>query len=402
MKKWVFAAAATAATILLLHPVATHAANVSGRLSTVLEGYDDPDGDANTPLMLYGYLSAAELADTKGLNFRGYGRLGSEAEDKDSELYYAYIEKKDLLEGLDARAGRMFIGNAAAGVRTIDGLDLGYKLADMAKVKFFYGGNVTFDDDYKGGDTATGAELRLGGGLYPWDVAFSYFQQRDESRLALELIGLEAYYDVRDLIDFTYDVQYNNLKQQVSYLLLETNYYRSPEYQLRLHYLYDMPVFESTSIYSVFAVDKYEELMGELTYVIDLDTRCVARLTREIYETGSDATVYEAGIEKLGLGVWSGYLFGTHRSDPDGQGLTGFKASVGYKMDKYFQPAVGIAWDVLERRKEIEDSTTSYRLWASARSEITSEFSLEALIQTAKSDLYDHFNYGRIQANYRF
>lgn len=402
MKKWVIAAAASVATVLLLHPVASHAAKVSGRLSSVLEWYDDPEGDSEIPLMLYGYLNASDLGDTKGLNFRGYGRLGSEAEDKDSRLYYGYLEKKDLVDGLDARLGRQFVGNTAAGTKTIDGLDVDYKFADMAKVKFFYGGYVTFEDEYKGGNSAMGAEIRLGGGQNPYDVGFSYYQQRDESDLAIELLGVDAYYDVVDTIDFTYEVQYNNLKQQVSYLLLESRYYRSPLYQFRLHYLYDMPVFESTSIYSVFAVDKYEEITGELTYYFARDTRGVARVTKEIYETGSDADVYELGVEKFGLDQWSGYFIGTYRNDPDGQDLQGFKASVGYKVDRFFQPAVGLSYDVLERRREEDGTTTSTRVWASVRSEITNEFSMEAKVETASSDLYDHYNYGRIQANYRF
>lgn len=401
MKKWVFAAAASVATVLLLHPIASHAGKVSGRLSSVVEFYENPDGESETPLMLYGYLNAEELGDTKGLNFRGYGRLGSEDESKESRLYYGFLEKKDLAEGLDAKLGRMFITNTAAGVKTIDGFDLAYKPIDLIKLQAFYGGHVTYDDDYKGGNTSTGFEARFGGDE-PFNGAVSYYQQRDESDLALELLGLDLYYDVRRLIEFTYEAQYNNLRQEVSYLFLEANYYRSRDYQFRLNYLFDRPVFESTSIYSVFAVDKYEEVVAELSYNFDMDLRGVFRYTREFYETGSDADVYEAGIEKFGHDALNYYLIATYRNDPDGQDLKGFKTSVDYKFDKLFEPAIGLSYDVLERRKELDERTTSTRIWASVRSEITNEFSMEAKVETAESDLYNHFNYGRIQANYRF
>jgi hypothetical protein len=121
------------------------AASVSGRASTVLEWYDDAGEDTALPVYQYLQLNVRDLAP--GYHFKMYGRLGDdlndEVSDAKSRLYYAYLEKKNLVNGLDFRLGRQFI-STTAGASLMDGLALDYRFLDNYKLKFFGGGDVTY------------------------------------------------------------------------------------------------------------------------------------------------------------------------------------------------------------------------------------------------------------------
>ncbi len=404
MKKWVFTAVALALAMPLL-PVASMAAELSGRLTTALEYFDNADEDTAVPAYLYGYGSVTRIADDPGFTFRGYGRLAKDLAgevDRDSRLYYAYLEKRDLLDGLDVKLGRQFVATTA-GASTIDGVDANYELAKLLKLRAFVGGAVSFDDDYEHGDYALGAEIGAHHNR-DFEANLSYYQEYDDGDLAFELFGLDARYDVLRMVELTGELQYNYLRDEISYIFAEADYHRSARYGVRVHYLYDVPLFKSTSIYSVFAVDQYEEAQAEFTYNFGDGYRALARYTIEFYEKDDDASVYEAGVDKLSTGRWYGYALGTWRIDPDGQGLYGVKLLYGDRHYRYFQPGVGVHLDVLERRREdnSDDETTSSRVWIFARSDLTDTVSLEAKLERSESDLYDQYYSGRIKATYRF
>lgn len=401
MNKWVYTVAALMTTVLL-HPATSVATDISGRLSAAVEWYDAPNGDSSTPAYLYGFLNASKIGDISGLNFRGYGRLADDLSNevnKDSRLYNAYLEKKNLLPGLDVRAGRQFISNTA-GATTLDGVDLGYKVYGPVKAKAFFGGAVAFDDDYDSGNLALGGELRAQ--WVDYEAAVSYYQEKDDSAMTRELIGIDLRYDLMKALEFSGEFQYNYLGGEWSHAYVDATYHRSPVWGLKAHYLMDLPVFDSTSIYSVFASEAYEEWGVDATYNISDSLRAVCRLTQEVYDTGSDASVFEAGIETSGYGPMDAYALATYRAAGDGQDLSGVKLMFSYEVNRYFTPGVGLHWDSLERRFEEDDRTTSQRLFAFVRSNVTDAFSLEAKIEQSQSDLYDNYFQGRLQANYRF
>jgi hypothetical protein len=235
------------------------------------------------------------------------------------------------------------------------------------------------------------------------DASLAYFQERDDHDLAREILGLDLRYDIEDALELSADAQYNLLMGGISRFFAEANYHRNPKYQVKAHYLYDIPVFRATSIYSVFAVDQYQEAGADFIYVLDKGLNAVARYTREMYESTADANVYEAGVEKLPFGApWSGYLLGTYRDDKDGQDLRGAKLRLAYEYSRYFQPGFGIHYDVLERRLEDNDRTTSNRIWIFAESDLNDVLTLEAKVERAHSALYDDDYSGRVRLSYRF
>lgn len=392
------------AALLALGPVgAVWGATVSGRASTVLEWRDDPQGDAALPGYQYLQLNIGDIAG-KGVDFKGYGRLADDFNnelDIDSRLYYAYLEKKGLLNGLDAKLGRQFI-STTAGASIMDGLYLNYSNLGPLKLSLFGGGDVAYYSGYNAEDVIAGGKLS-GRFFDSLDLGLSYIQKWNDGDLSHELIGFDAAYDVKELINLYSETQYSWLTDEVTYFLAGAHYYRNPKWSLRTEYLYSLPVFSATSIYSVFAVAEYQELMAELTYSISPGLRAFGRYSRELYEDFADANVFEAGLEKIRTARCAGYLSGVWRDDGDGQDLKGFKVYGSYLLNQYLQAGAGAHLDVLERRlDDTDDETSSSRLWLDLTAYLTKTVNVEAKAERIESDLWDEYYQGRLRLNVLF
>jgi hypothetical protein len=405
MKIWQKVPICTALVLIALWP-ATNAfsASISGRASTELEWYDNAEEETVAPGYQYLLLNAKDLG-VDGLNFRGYGRLADDLadreEDVDSELYYAYLEKNNLLNNLDLRLGRQFI-STTAGASLFDGIRLKYRGIGPFAVEVFGGGDVSFYEGYDADDLVGGVEVS-GKFLKNLDLGVSYVQKWDESELEKELIGFDAAYDFENLVNLYTEVQYDWLSEDVSYFLGGFNYYRNPKWSLRAEYLYSLPVFSSSSIYSVFAVDEYEEVMGELNYHIATGLRAFGRVSHEFYQEYDDANVFEAGIEKIRTERFSGYLIGTYRNDEDGQDLQGVKVRAAYLFGQKLEAGVGAHIDVLERRLEEDaDETTSSRIWADSTIHLSKTMNVQGKVERVESDLWDEYYRGRVRLNIYF
>lgn len=403
MRKWQRMVLLGAVGLLALWPAGgAEAVSVSGRSSTEVEWYDDAQGDTAVPAYQYLLLNARDL-DGGGLNFRGYGRLADDLTNEtevESRLYYAYLEKKGLLPKLDFKLGRQFI-STTAGASIMDGLSLKYDGLGPFGLTLFGGGDVAYYKGYSAKDLIDGARLsaRLVEGL---DLGLSYVQKWEDSEVTHELFGFDADYDWRNRLNLFGEVQYNYLNESVSYFDGGLNLHWQPAWSLELGYLYSLPVFSSTSIYSVFAVEQYREASAAVTVRLDEGLRSYASYTREIYDQVDDANVYEFGVEKIRTDRFSGYLSGVWRDADPGQDLYGGKVRVAYRILNHLQAGIGAHVDVLERRIEEVDETTSSRIWADLTADLSRKVSIEAKIERGESDLWDEFYRGRLRLNILF
>ena len=287
----------------------------------------------------------------------------------------------------------------------MDGLDLTLKNIGPVSFRLFGGGDATYYNDYDSDDLIWGAEAK---GLFMenrLNLGLSYIQTWDDSDLTKELIGFNFDYDQENLINIYSEFQFNYINNVVSYFLAGGKYYRDPKWNLRLEYLYSLPVFSSTSIYSVFAVDEYKEIRAEYTYNIALGLRAFGIYTHEFYEDLSDADVFEAGIEKIRTKQFSGYLTGVYRNDDDGQDLKGIKGRVAWMFTKKFQAGVGADVDVIDRRIDLEndeDETTSDLYWVYGTYYFTDRVDAQLKLERASSDLWDEYYRGRVRLNVSF
>lgn len=410
MRIWLGAFLGILLVPLVLGVAYVDAATVSGRSSTVLEWYDDSEGDTALPAYQYLQLQAKDLG-APGYTAKVYGRLADDFNDEvdtKSRLYYAYVENKQVFNGLGFRLGRQFI-STTAGASMMDGLSLDYAFDKNYKVRVFVGGDVKFYDDYDIEDLIDGVELS---GKFLDDklaAEISYVQKWDNDLLTHDLLGFNADYDFNGNLWFYNELQFDVLSERFSYALLGGKYRFARPFTLRTEYLYSLPVFSSTSIYSVFAAEEYEELMAELTWKISRELQAFGRYTREIYQEYSDANVLEVGFEKLRTGKYSGYVVGTVRDDSDGQNLYGVKAYADYQFMPELRAGFGAHIDVLERDiayfntdDNDQNETTSTRLWVDAKYDLNNKMNLKGKYEYIESDLWDYYNRGTIRLNVLF
>mgnify|MGYP005839511355 CR=1 FL=1 len=378
-------------------------ASMTGRLSTVVEWFDDARQDAAIPIYQYGRLNIADFG-IPDLDFKMYGRVSEDLKntvDADSRLYYGYFEKNNVSEKIDLKLGRQFI-STTAGASIMDGLFLKYGNPGSFEVKLFGGGDVSYYEGYDAKDLIGGAEVS-GHFMSSLDLGLSYLQRWEEGELANELIGLDFDYDYRTALNVYSETQYDYLSDGISYFLGGFNYHRSPTWSWRTEYLYSLPVFSSTSIYSVFAVSEYQEAMTELSYKFNPGLRSFLRYTREFYTDFEDAAVYEIGLEQIRIKRFSGYLTGILRDDEDGQDLQGIKIYSAYVFHRYLHAGAGAHVDVLERRiDDDDDETTSSRVWIDATSYLNKQVSVQAKVEYIESDLWDEYYRGRVRLNLNF
>ena len=412
MKVWQRFSVCLALVLLAVWPAGQAlAATVTGHASTELEWFDTGSGDTAVPLSQYLQLNVHDIGG-KGWNFYGYGRLGTDLnnayqDSAASRLYYGYLENKNVVKNLDLKLGRQFI-STTAGASIMDGLYLNYHHLGPLGFKLFGGGDVAYYDGYNAKNFIDGTEI-YGHFFNSLDLGFSYLQRWDHSELANEMFGLTGEYQFHNAIDVYSSAQYSYLTNSLTYFDGGITYHKDPNWSLRAQYLYSLPVFSATSIYSVFAVDEYREISGEFDYHLALGLNAFVRYSHEIYQETPDANVYEAGIEKICTDHFSGYLSGVYRDDPGGQDLKGFKVHLGYLFNQYFRAGAGVEFNVLQRRLNTfndptfdSGDTTATRMWLDGAAYFTKKINLEAKVERVESVLSENSYQGRVRLNIFF
>jgi len=404
MKRWRAMVVWGGAVFLLVLGIAAPAwaTTVSGRASTVIEWYDDPGGDLAVPAHEYLLLNARDMWG--GWSFHGYGRVADDLSNEvtvDSRLYNAYLRNNGhLIKGLDMRLGRQFV-STTAGASVIDGGDFRYRLGGHYTLRALGGIGVSYDDGYGNDDYFFGVEASTDA-LKNLTVDLSYVLTCDESDVAKEMIGLHADYTPTRWLHLYNETQYSLLYEEITYEAVGASGRWGKNWSGRLEYLFSVPVFSSTSIYSVFAVADYQQVYGEVDYKINPKLRSFLSVTHEMYEDFADADVFDFGIETIGEKTLNYYLAGVVRLDDDGQDLNGVKGHVSYRFTDAFEAGFGANVDVLERRLEVDDTTTSSRIWLDGRYEISKKMNLQAKVERTQSDLWDEYYRGRVRFNVYF
>jgi hypothetical protein len=393
------------AGLTLLSPSMTAwSAEVHGRSSTQYLWFTDfVTGKKQAEFGEYLNLSVTKVDSAGKLSFQGYGRVTQDilnGQGLNGRLYYLYGDYSNLFDKVDLRFGRQFV-NYAAGSALVDGGKVDLKNVGPVAFSVMGGRNVFFDlngEATRTNDFVFGAAAYLAG-FKSTDAELSYFMKFDKDGLARDQLGASFKQYLLNSVKVYGNARFDFPSETFSEVLAGVKYYPTSELILTGEWYQSYPTFDSTSIFAVFAVNRYQEGVFKVDYTINDKISANVGYRREDFET-DNADVFEVGcrirpIEQVQLS-----LNYDHRNGYGGT-LNGGIAELIYEPTKPLELATGIHFDVFERDR-VTGEETARKYWVGAKYKLATNMTASVRVEDnvnarSKSDWQ-----GRAVFNYDF
>jgi hypothetical protein len=347
------------------------AAEIQGRSSTQFLWYNDVfDGSKRADLTEYLRISATNLDGDKKLSVQGYGRGvydTKHSSDSDGRLYYLFADYRDLMNVADVKLGRQFV-NVSAGSALMDGVEADFKHLGSAPVGLVVlgGRNVDFGDT---GELTT-HQYSAGATLYLADAEMtyfdvSYFRTYDHSDLARDILGGSYKQYLFDLVKLYANARYDLTAEVFNELLAGVKYFPTLDLMVTAEHYESYPTFDTTSIFSVFAVDKYKENIGRVDYTLASWVDVSGAYSQEEFGDGGRAKLYEVGLRFRPSTALTIGVFHDKRTGYPGD-LTGYKGYVEYSKIGKWKASAGVDYDAYER-DNMTGQETAKKYWAAGK-----------------------------------
>jgi len=389
---------------ILFASSAAWSAEVHGRSSTQFQWFTDyVTGDKHADLAEYLNLSITKIDADGKLSFQGYGRGDQDfrGEALNGRLYYLYGDYTNLFNVADIRLGRQFI-NYAAGTALVDGGKIDLKNIGPVAFSVMGGRNVIFNLDGEASnshDYVWGLAANLAG-YKNTDAELSYFQKLDQDGIARAQLGGTFKQYLFNSLKVYGNARFDLTSDSFSEVLAGVKYYPTSNLILTGEWYQSYPLFDNSSIYSVFAVDRYQEGVFRADYILNEKFSLNAGYSRQMYGEGPNANVYEIGthfrpIPALQVGL--NYDF----QDGNGDLLNGGGAEVTYEPIKPLELAAGIQYDVYQR-DQATGRDTARKYWAGAKYKLNKSMSASLRVEDNVNFQYTDDWSGRAAFNYDF
>ncbi len=380
-------------------------AEVHGRSSTQFLSFNNEllTDKRQNELAEYLRLSITNIDKAGKFSIHGYGRGSQDltaGEGLNGRLYYLYGEYRDLFDKIDIRAGRQFV-NLAAGSAIIDGAQFDLKNVGPFAFTALGGRDVVYSLD---GESGNGDNLVMGLSTYltgfaKTDLEVSWLRKWDDSDISRDILGATFKQYLFNSVRLYSNLRYDLASETFNEVLVGTTYYPTSDLVLTAEYYQSYPTFDTTSIYSVFAVNRYAEGVFRADYTINDMFSVNGGYNRQSYGDGGNADVYHVGaivrpLDALRLGIEYDKRQGYY-GDLDG---VMFDATYDYKAA---QLAGGISYDVYERDALTGDETAR-RYWLGAKYKLAKNMAASGRIQNDVNARYGENVSGRLTFDYDF
>ncbi|KAF0217562.1 MAG: hypothetical protein FD174_3241 [Geobacteraceae bacterium] len=286
--------------VLLLCATTGWGAEMKGRSSTqALWFINDFNNRRQVELAEYLRLSVIKIDEAGKFAIYGYGRGTQDlnnGEGLNGRLYYLYGEYRDLYDKLDIRMGRRFV-NLSAGTAIIDGAQLDLKNVGPVAFTVLGGRDVVFGLDGEighEGNYALGMAAYLAG-FRKTDLDVSWFRKWDAGDVSRDVVGASFKQYLFDRIKLYSDARYDLTSEVFSEVLAGVKYFPTAKLIFTGEWFQSYPTFDTTSIFSVFAVNRYQEGVFRADYTITDKIAVNAGYSRQDYGDDGFADVYEVG-----------------------------------------------------------------------------------------------------------
>lgn len=390
--------------IMLFSSSAAWSAEIHGRSSTQFTWFNDIFTEKKqAEFGEYLSLSVTKLDKDNKLTFQGYGRLTQDirnGQGLNGRLYYLYGDYSNLFDKVDIRVGRQFV-NYAAGNAIIDGGKVELKNVGPIAFSVMGGRNVFFSLD---GEATSYRDFAFGAAAYlqgyrNTDAELSYFMKLDNDGVARDQLGASFKQYLLNSVKVYGNTRFDLPSETFSEVLAGVKYYPIADLVLTGEWYQSYPTFDSTSIYSVFAVSRYQEGVFRADYTINDKIAVNAGYSIQDYE-GADANVYELGCRIRPIEHLQVTLNYDHRNGYGGN-LNGGIAEIAYEATKKIEVAGGIHFDVYERDK-VTGEETARKYWLGTKYKINDKMSASVRVEDNVNARSKEDWSGRTAFNYDF
>lgn len=391
---------------VLFSAVSAWSAELHGRSSTQYLWFNSIfNGKKQADLAELLRFSVTNIDAENKFTLHGYGRISQDVMNGngfENRLFYLYADYSNLFDKLDIRAGRQFVNNSA-GTAIIDGGMVNLKNIGPVAFSIMGGRNVVYGIDKdltRSGDTVFGAAATLTG--YPaTDAEISYFLKKDKDGVARETVGAMFKQYLFQGLKLYGNTRYDTASETFEEVLAGVKYFATTELVLSAEWFQSYPTFDYTSIYSVFAVDRYKEGSFRADYTINDMFAVRGGYKRQDFGENTAGNVYEVGLKVRPISNLIVDIAYDRRQGYAGN-LDGVTLDVLYDYTPKLQLAGGIAYDVYQRDSMTGD-IDSQTYWLGTRYKLDKAMSFDLRVQD-NVDIYrfKHDWSGRTAFNYDF
>ncbi len=346
-------------------------------------------------------VDVSRLTKDDKLSIHAYGRLNkqlSSSDDLDARLYYLYLSYEDLLNGkAHIWLGRQYAySNALSGI--IDGGSLTLTNLGPVGFRFFGGREVRFSERSElGAKDSYLWSASAFSNFKNYYLQLSYAVRYDRNDRSKEIIGFSADGPIAKNLSFYLDTKYDYVFKSTNQFLLGLKSTPVKDLVIKAEYYQSFPSFDYTSVYSVFAVDKYREYALKGQYAINKNYGVTIGYAREDFDGDAEADLYEIGLRAMPLKNLTVNASYEKRNGYAGK-VGGIRLDGEYKV-KNMAISGGVDYDDF-KRAEREDIAKRY--WAGFTYDIRKNISLAAKFEDNVSYDYKNNYKGFIALNVKF
>jgi hypothetical protein len=247
-------------------------------------------------------------------------------------------------------------------------------------------------------DFAFGVAAYLNG-FRKTDAELSYFVKLDNDGVARDQLGASFKQYLFNSLKVYGNTRFDIPSETFSEVLAGVKYFPRADLVLTGEWYQSYPTFDSTSIFSVFAVSRYQEGVFRVDYTINDKIAVNAGYSRQVFE-GDDADVFGVGCRIRPIENLSVTLNYDHRNGYGGR-LDGGIADVTYDITKKFEIAGGIHFDVYERDR-VTGEETARKYWLGSKYKINDKMSASVRVEDNVNARFKEDWSGRTAFNYDF
>ena len=210
------------------------------------------------------------------------------------------------------------------------------------------------------GDAAAAVQVSLVN-IPELSADLSYFTSYDENDLAKQIVGFSAAKRFSKHGELYTQLRFDLLSEVWSEIQMGARTAILPKFTFNVEFFRSIPVFEATSIFSVFAVERFQEVLFRAQYDVSPKISLSGEYRNEDYGGGDTANAGELGVRYRPRDGCSLYGAGILRNGTGGN-LAGFELSGDMVFRKMYTLAAGVQQDSF-RRELMTSHDSATRVW---------------------------------------